>query len=56
MHRNFYWFKTSFLVYQLLFTLLPQETAYNERHFPRNVLHGSWEAMWWAFASMTTLG
>ena len=36
--------------------LLPQETASNERHFPRNILQGSWEAMWWAFASMTTLG
>jgi len=32
------------------------ETAYNDRHFPRNILQGSWEAMWWAFASMTTLG
>lgn len=32
------------------------ETAANERHFPRNILQGSWEAMWWAFASMTTLG
>ena len=36
--------------------LLPKETAANERHFPRNILQGSWEAMWWAFASMTTLG
>ncbi|XP_015750435.1 PREDICTED: uncharacterized protein LOC107330316 [Acropora digitifera] len=34
----------------------PQETGYNQGHFPQSVLQGSWEAIWWAFASMTTLG
>ncbi|XP_068688561.1 uncharacterized protein [Montipora foliosa] len=32
------------------------ETAYNQGHFPHGILQGSWEAIWWAFASMTTLG
>ncbi|XP_074628437.1 uncharacterized protein LOC141886246 isoform X3 [Acropora palmata] len=32
------------------------ETGYNQGHFPQSVLQGSWEAIWWAFASMTTLG
>ncbi|XP_048579836.1 uncharacterized protein LOC116619170 isoform X2 [Nematostella vectensis] len=32
------------------------ETFNNPRHFPHNMLQGMWEGMWWAFASMTTLG
>ncbi|KAK3736615.1 hypothetical protein QZH41_018292 [Actinostola sp. cb2023] len=32
------------------------ETFSNSRHFPHNMLQGTWEGMWWAFSSMTTLG
>ena len=60
------WLRESFITYKnilcslyhfyIKFFFHPQETGYNQGHFPHNVLQGCWEAIWWAFASMTTLG
>ena len=38
------------------FVISLQDARSNQQHFPGSFIYGTWEGVWWAFVSMTTVG